>query len=119
MSSMADQNKDLTDAEKYRRIRKSNNKASKESRERKLAGVKTLDKDVMEEEERNCVLIDEHNKLLKKVYDEKNKVEKALGACKECNDTSYVRRFMSKDEKTEGEYEKLLYYFKMKGSTHN
>ena len=76
---MADQNKDLTDAEKYRRIRKSNNKASKESRERKLAGVKTLDKDVMEEEERNCVLIDEHNKLLKKVYDEKNKVEKALG----------------------------------------
>ena len=119
MSDMEDYNKDLADAQKYRRVRKINNKSSKECRQRKQESIKTLDKDETEEEERSCVLIYEHDKLLQKVYEERNKVEKALVRCKDCNSASYVRRFMSKDEKSADDYEKLWYYIKMKGSTHN
>ena len=107
MSSMEDHNKDLIDARKYRRVRKINNKSSKECRERKQASIKTLDKDETEEEERNCVLIDEHNKLLQKVYEEKKKVEKAMVKCTDCKRETYTRKFLVKNEKTTDDYEKL------------
>ena len=56
MSDMEDYNKDLADAQKYRRVRKINNKSSKECRQRKQESIKTLDKDVTIGEEMNTEL---------------------------------------------------------------
>ena len=98
--------KKLTDAEKYKRLRKMNNNSSMKHRQKKKKIIKNLEIDLAVQEEKNCILQMNYDSLLQKINDVKNELELIIKLCPECNNIS----------QTIDDLIKIGYYIKFKES---
>ena len=82
--------KKLTDAEKYKRLRKMKNNSSMKHRQKKIKIIKNLEIDLGVQEEKNWILQMNYDSLLQKINDVKIELELIIKLCPECNNISWT-----------------------------